>query len=52
MTVVSVQATVTDRRQWLDLARRVDDGPWDTLYVPDHRGSSAAPFPALAAAAP
>jgi probable F420-dependent oxidoreductase len=36
---------------WLDLARRVEGLGFDALYVADHVGVGAAPFPPLAAAA-
>jgi probable F420-dependent oxidoreductase len=41
----------TDRRAWLDLARRAEDSGFDTFYVADHLGVTASPFAALAAAA-
>lgn len=41
----------TDRRAWLDLARRAEDAGFDALYVADHLGVTASPFAALAAAA-
>lgn len=48
---VSVQAEPTPGRGWVDLARRVEDAGFATLYAADHPGSTAAPFVALAAAA-
>jgi probable F420-dependent oxidoreductase len=37
--------------RWLELAKDVEADGFDTLYVADHRGSTPAPFVALAAAA-
>ncbi len=48
---VSVQAQPEEAASWRDLARRVDDGGFATLYTADHPGSTASPFVALAAAA-
>jgi probable F420-dependent oxidoreductase len=48
----SVQADVTaGATEWLDLAVKVEDLGFEALYVADHVGISASPFPALAAAA-
>lgn len=45
-------ATVPHRAaEWLDTARRAEAAGFDTLLVPDHPGSCASPFVALAAAA-
>jgi probable F420-dependent oxidoreductase len=41
----------SDPRAWLDLARRAERAGFETLYVADHPGVTASPFPALAAAA-
>ena len=51
MVHVSVQGDFVDRAQWVELAEAVDRSVFDSLYVADHPGSSAAPFVALAAAA-
>src|SRR5580704_11550714 len=51
MVRVSVQGHFVDRTQWVQLAEAVDRSIFDSLYVADHPGSSAAPFVALAAAA-
>jgi probable F420-dependent oxidoreductase len=48
---ISVQAALTDREAWLDLARRVERDGFRALLSADHPGTSAAPFVALAAAA-
>jgi probable F420-dependent oxidoreductase len=48
---ISVQGQPESGPQWLELAKAVEDGGFDTLYVADHSGSSAAPFVSLAAAA-
>ncbi len=48
---ISLQAEPTTGRAWADLARRVDEAGFATLYVADHPGSAAAPFVALGAAA-
>ncbi|MFC7532292.1 LLM class flavin-dependent oxidoreductase [Actinoplanes sp. GCM10030250] len=47
----SVQATPKDAASWLELAVRCEQAGFDTLQVPDHPGSCAAPSVALAAAA-
>lgn len=47
----SVQAVPGERDSWLELARSVETNGFESLYVADHAGSSAAPFVALAAAA-
>jgi probable F420-dependent oxidoreductase len=41
----------TSAAEWLDLAAKVEDLGFDTLYVADHVGVAASPFTALAAAA-
>ena len=51
MVHVSVQGHFVDRTQWVQLAKAVDRSGFDSFYVADHPGSSAAPFVALAAAA-
>ena len=51
MVQVSVQGHFVDRTQWVQLAEAVDRSVFDSLYVADHPGSTAAPFVALAAAA-
>jgi probable F420-dependent oxidoreductase len=48
---ISVEAQPEDAASWRDLARRVDEAGFATLYAADHPGSAAAPFVALAAAA-
>jgi len=48
---VSLQGQLKGTQRWLELARTADAGGFDTLYVADHPGTSAAPFVALAAAA-
>lgn len=42
---------VADARQWLALARRVEDLGYSTLLLPDHTNPQLAPIPALVAAA-
>jgi probable F420-dependent oxidoreductase len=37
--------------EWADLARRVEDAGFDTLFLPDHFGDQLAPVPAMMAAA-
>lgn len=37
--------------EWISLARAVEAGGYDTLFIPDHLGDQLAPFPALMAAA-
>ncbi|MGQ4513188.1 LLM class flavin-dependent oxidoreductase [Streptomyces sp. DW26H14] len=49
--VVSVQAQPRDAASWSALARRVEAGGYEALLTPDHPGTSASPFVALAAAA-
>jgi probable F420-dependent oxidoreductase len=51
MVTFSLQAHPDDAAGWLDLARRAEQLGYATLYVPDHPGSCASPFVALAAAA-
>ncbi len=51
MIHVSVQGRFVDLTQWIELARVIDRSEFDCLYLPDHLGSSAAPFVALATAA-
>ena len=51
MVTFSLQATPQDATTWPALARRAEQAGFDALYVPDHPGSCAAPFVALAAAA-
>ncbi|MEV6346921.1 LLM class flavin-dependent oxidoreductase [Actinoplanes sp. NPDC051851] len=51
MTVFSLAAQPDDAADWAGLARRVEAAGFDTLYVPDHPGTCASPFVALAAAA-
>jgi probable F420-dependent oxidoreductase len=48
-----VQANLADggASDWLDLAVKIEDLGFDVLYVADHVGVTASPFPALAAAA-
>lgn len=48
---VSVQGSLTDRAQWIGLARQAERDGFASLYVGDHPGIAAAPFVALAAAA-
>ena len=40
-----------DPNAWLDLAKQAEDAGFDALYVADHLGATASPFPALAVAA-
>jgi probable F420-dependent oxidoreductase len=47
----SLQAVPSGAREWRELAVRAERAGFDTLLVPDHPGSCAAPFVALAAAA-
>jgi probable F420-dependent oxidoreductase len=42
---------VSNRDEWLDLARKAEDLGFEALYVADHVGVMASPFAALAAAA-
>lgn len=51
MATFSVQGQPSGAVEWLDLARRAERIGFDSLYVPDHPGSCASPFVALAAAA-
>lgn len=51
MIQISVQGKVANRNQWMDLATKVERQGFHGLYVADHRGSTASPFVALAAAA-
>jgi probable F420-dependent oxidoreductase len=51
MVTFSVQSQPSDAAGWLDFARRAELLGFDSLYVPDHPGSCASPFVALAAAA-
>lgn len=51
MVTFSLQALPDTATGWLDLARRAEEIGFESLYVPDHPGSCAAPFVALAAAA-
>ncbi|MGH3747709.1 MAG: LLM class flavin-dependent oxidoreductase, partial [Micromonosporaceae bacterium] len=51
MTTFSLQATPTNGNQWSQLARRCESAGFDALLAPDHPGSCASPFVALAAAA-
>ena len=44
-------STAADGKSWTDLARRVEDLGFSTLFMPDHFGPQLAPIPALAAAA-
>ena len=47
-----VQASnAAGRDEWLDLARKVEDLGYTTLFMPDHFGEQLAPVPALMAAA-
>jgi len=39
------------RREWADLARRVEDSGYSTMTMPDHFGDQLAPVPALQCAA-
>ncbi|HSJ91140.1 MAG TPA: TIGR03621 family F420-dependent LLM class oxidoreductase [Ilumatobacter sp.] len=47
---VQVNAT-GERREWTDLARRVEDAGYSTMTMPDHFGDQLAPVPALQCAA-
>ncbi|MGX6602036.1 LLM class flavin-dependent oxidoreductase [Micromonosporaceae bacterium Da 78-11] len=51
MVTFSLAAQPNDAVEWLDLARRAEHAGLDCLYVPDHPGTCASPFVALAAAA-
>jgi len=51
MVTFSLAGQPTDAATWLDVARRAERLGFDSLYVPDHPGSCASPFVALAAAA-
>lgn len=48
---ISIQGDLADRTSWFELAGNVEAGGFERLYVPDHPGTNAAAFPALAAAA-
>ncbi len=49
--VVNLQAVPRDAASWCDLARRAEAAGFASLLVPDHPGTCASPFVALAAAA-
>jgi probable F420-dependent oxidoreductase len=51
MATFSLQVVPQDAAEWLDTARRAEAAGFDTLLIPDHPGSCASPFVALAAAA-
>ncbi|WP_045739660.1 LLM class flavin-dependent oxidoreductase [Actinoplanes rectilineatus] len=51
MTSFSLQAVPQDAASWKALAVRCEEAGFDALLVPDHPGSCASPFVALAAAA-
>ena len=51
MATFALQAQPENAAEWLDTARRAEAAGFDTLLVPDHPGSCAAPYVALAAAA-
>lgn len=51
MTTISLQASPHDAGSWLSLAQTCEAAGFDALLAPDHPGSCAAPFVALAAAA-
>ena len=51
MVTFSLQALPRNATDWLDVARQAEEIGFDSLYVPDHPGSCASPFVALAAAA-
>ncbi len=51
MVSFALQAVPKSAGGWLDLARGAEEAGFESLYVPDHPGSCAAPFVALAAAA-
>jgi probable F420-dependent oxidoreductase len=51
MVTFSLQGRPDDATAWLDLARRAEEIGFESLYLPDHPGSCASPFVALAAAA-
>jgi probable F420-dependent oxidoreductase len=51
MISVSLQGQLKDMSQWLALARVAENAGFDTLYVADHPGTTAAPFVSLSAAA-
>lgn len=51
MIRISIQGHVTSSAEWITLARTAEASGFDALYAPDHPGTSAAPFVALAAAA-
>lgn len=44
-------STAPSGQAWTELARRVEDLGYSTLFMPDHFGDQLAPVPALAAAA-
>ena len=51
MISVSLQGQMKGVSQWLEFARAADNAGFDTLYVADHPGTTAAPFVSLSAAA-
>ncbi|MFD7996721.1 LLM class flavin-dependent oxidoreductase [Streptomyces mexicanus] len=51
MVTISIQANLTDAKSWTALAQRCEAAGFDALLAPDHPGTVASPFVALAAAA-
>jgi len=51
MVEFALQAVPENAAEWARTARRAEAAGFDTLLVPDHPGSGASPFVALAAAA-
>lgn len=51
MVSISLAAQPHDAASWTDVARRCEAAGLDALMVPDHPGTAASPFVALAAAA-
>lgn len=51
MVSISVQAELSNASNWSALARRCEAAGFDALLAPDHPGTAASPFVALAAAA-
>jgi len=44
-------ADVKGGKEWADLARKLEDGGYSTLFVPDHFDDQVAPLPAMTWAA-
>ncbi|MFD1659621.1 LLM class flavin-dependent oxidoreductase [Streptomyces caeni] len=51
MVSISIQADLKDARSWSALAQRCEAAGFEALLAPDHPGTAASPFAALATAA-